>query len=261
MQGPARGSGRRVSRHRSRKHMPVALEGAGDIVEQLQPAPGEDRAAVAILADRLAVMRRQDDVGTTQALAKRSRAPPAEPLVADLGDLVDQIDVEVDREARAKGEPGAHSRRIRIDWHVEIFAELGEFFDEADCRPEAGTIDPGDERDILATAQIAMKRAAKAEWKRYPGIAADPTPIGHLRAGKQPDQRRLAGAIGAEDPEIMARGEFDRRVLQHDPATEGGWIGLRDPVEGDHSGMLSLRRSTRSSENPPRSDRMARMTR
>src|SRR5207245_8386592 len=134
------------SRRRSRKDMPVALEGAGDIVEQLQPASGEDRSPIAVLADRLAVMRRQDDVGTTQTLAKRGRAAAAEPIVADLGDLVDQIDVKVDRQTGAKGEPGAHPGRISVDRHVEIFAELGEFFDEADRRLEAGTIDPGDER-------------------------------------------------------------------------------------------------------------------
>jgi len=30
--------------------MPEALEGAGDVIEQLQAAAGEDRAAIAIIA-------------------------------------------------------------------------------------------------------------------------------------------------------------------------------------------------------------------
>src|SRR5216684_4892502 len=80
----------------------------------------------------------------------------------------------------------------------KIFAELGEFLDEADRRPEAGAVDPGDERDILATAEIAVERAAKAERKRHPGLTPDRSAIGHLRTREQPDQRRLSGTIGAD---------------------------------------------------------------
>src|SRR5439155_123231 len=119
-QWPARGSAFRASCGWLRQHAPIALEGAGDVVKQLQPAARGDRAAVAILADRLAAVRRQDDVRMAQALTKRRRAAAPKPLVADLGDLVDQVDIKVDREAGAKGEPGAHPGRIRIDWHVEV---------------------------------------------------------------------------------------------------------------------------------------------
>ena len=106
-----------------------------------------------------------------------------------------------------------------------------------------------------------MECAAKAERKRDAGIAADRSTIGHLRAREQPDQCRLAGAIGPQDPEIMTLLERYRRILQHDFATAGGGISLGDPVERDHSGTHSLRRSARSSANPLRSDRIARMTR
>jgi primosomal protein N'' len=36
----------------------IALEGAGDILKQLQPAAGKDRTAIAILADRLSANSR-----------------------------------------------------------------------------------------------------------------------------------------------------------------------------------------------------------
>ena len=106
-----------------------------------------------------------------------------------------------------------------------------------------------------------MKRAAKAERKRDPGIAPDGSAIGHLRTRKQPDQGRLAGAVDAENPEIVPGGERYRRVVQYDFAAGGGRVGLRDPVERNHSGTLSRRRSPRSSANPPSRDRMARVTR
>src|SRR5947199_9872651 len=98
--------------------------------------------------------------------------------------------------------------------------------------------------------EVTVKRAAKTERKRHPGLAADSTAVGHLRARKQSDQRRFAGTIGTQDPEIVTRRELYRCILEHDSAAAGGWISLGDPVEGDHSGTLSLRRSARSSENP-----------
>ncbi len=226
-----------------------------------QSAVGEDRAAIAILADRVAVVRRQDDVRAAQALAERGRAFAAKPLVADLGNLVDQVDVEIDRQAGAEREPRAHPGRIRVDRHVEIFAQLGKLLDEAERRVEAGAVNAGDEGDILAAAEGAVKGAAKAERKRHPGIAADAAAIGQLRARQQPDQGRLASPIGAKDPEIMARRERDRRILEHDFAPACGGVGLGDSVERDHSGALNLRRTARSSPSPPKSARIARLTR
>src|SRR5580765_6573297 len=90
------------------------------------------RPAIAILADRLAVMGCEDDVRAAQAFAKSDCTALAEALVADLGDFVDQIDVEVDREARAEGEPRAHPGGVGVHRHVEVFAEFGKFLDKAD---------------------------------------------------------------------------------------------------------------------------------
>ena len=81
-----------------------------------------------------------------------------------------------------------------------------------------------------------MESAAETERKRYPGIAANGSAIGHLRAREQPNEGRLADAVGAEDAEIMAGRERDRRIFQDDLAPAGGRIRLRHPVEGDHSG-------------------------
>ena len=38
----------------------------------------------------------------------------------------------------------------------EILAELGEFLDEADRHLEGRAVDPGDERDILATREVGI---------------------------------------------------------------------------------------------------------
>src|SRR5438874_8510274 len=48
----------------------IAMKGAGDVVVEIEPAVGEHRTAVAILANSSAVMRHQDDVGALHAVAK-----------------------------------------------------------------------------------------------------------------------------------------------------------------------------------------------
>jgi hypothetical protein len=39
----------------------------------------------------------------------------------------------------------------------EVFAKFRKFFDEADRRPEAGTVNAGNERDVLAAAQGGIR--------------------------------------------------------------------------------------------------------
>ena len=151
------------------------------------------------------IVRRQNDVGRPQALAERGGAFAAEALVADFGDLVDQVHVEIDRQTGSEGEPRPHARRIRIDRHVEILAELGEFLDKARHPAHAGAIDPGDERDILATRKRAVNRPAEPERKRHANAAVNRAAIRHFRTGQQADQGRFSRAVGAENSEIVPR--------------------------------------------------------
>jgi hypothetical protein len=64
---------------------------------------------------------RQYDIGARHALVERLGAFAAKALIADLGHLVDQIDIEIDSQARGEGEPRAHPGGVGIDRHVEIF--------------------------------------------------------------------------------------------------------------------------------------------
>src|ERR1041385_3893861 len=105
---------------------PVQIERAGHVVEHLQPAIGEHCGLVAILANRAAIMRDQDDIGAAHPFAKCCRAFATEPLVADLGDLVNQVHIEVDPETRTKGKPGPHPSGISIDRHLPVLGIMAQ---------------------------------------------------------------------------------------------------------------------------------------
>ena len=181
----------------------VPTERVADIVVQRQSAIGEHSAAVAILPQGLRVMGHQDDVGTRHALAERFGALPAETLVSDFGDLVDQINVEIDRKTGGEGKPAAHPGRISVDRHVKIFGEFGERRDVIDHAAQPRPIDARQKCRVLAAAERPVKSAAETKRKRHPRVAAHHAAIWPLGAGKQPDQRRFAGPVDAEDAEIM----------------------------------------------------------
>ena len=98
------------ARYRFFQKLVVVGKRVAHIVVELEPTIGEHRAAVAILPDRAAVMRHQDNVGTLHTVVESGGAFLPKPLVADLGYLVDQIGLELDGEAGAEREPRAYPR-------------------------------------------------------------------------------------------------------------------------------------------------------
>lgn len=87
----------------------MAGQRRGDIVIERQRTIGENRATIAVLADGLRIMADEDDIGMRHAGAKGLGAFLTKALVADLGDFIDQIDIEIDRARQA-----AKASRARI---------------------------------------------------------------------------------------------------------------------------------------------------
>ena len=137
----------------------VLAECSRDIVVQCELPIGEDCTSVAILPQGVDIVGHEDDVGAKHALAERIDAFPAEALIADLGHLVDQIDVEIDSQTGGEGEPRPHAGGVGVDRHCKIFTKFGESLHIVDRLPDAGAINPRDERDIFAAGEGTVKGA------------------------------------------------------------------------------------------------------
>ncbi len=61
-----------------------------------------------------------------------------------------------------------------------------------------------------------------------PAGAGDPAGVGLLGAGHQPQQRRLAAAVAADDADPLAGGDAERDVVEHGRRA----VGLADPSRG-----------------------------
>ncbi len=92
--------------------------------EELNSAGVEYCPHVAIRLDRRAIVRHHYDVASRHTLGEYLCAFFAELCITDLGDLIDQINVEVDGKAHSKGQLCAHPGRISHDRHVEVSAEF-----------------------------------------------------------------------------------------------------------------------------------------
>ena len=145
--------------------------------------------------------------------------------------LVDEQDVGVDVHRDREPEPHVHARRVVPHLHVDELLELGE---RRRSRRTPASISrlrqPEDRRvheDVLAAGQLGVEAGAELEQRGHPAARAD-LALGRLQdAGDALQQRRLARAVVAEQPDGRALLDVEvdvverREVLERDRARSG----------------------------------------
>ncbi len=201
--------------HRDRLARQVALEplGRGDVevvrrlveehhVGALQEQPGQHhpRLLAAGERQRVAVELR---LGEAQA-----REDLLDPVVDRIGVLV--LDLLVERVVAERG-PLAVGLIVRLG---HLLGGLFQLVLELDQRRQA-RLDDVDHR--LARREVGLlPQQADADARPAVEIAV----IGPVVAGQELHQRRLAGAVGSDQPDALARPDLERQVLKHRIAAE-----------------------------------------
>ena len=191
-------------------------------------------AVVAEFLHQLRAVRDQDDGRLVEALIEHDLAFAAEGRVADGNHLVDQIIVELDRHRHSEGQSRPHAARIGADRLLDVSDYLREVLDEVEQFRIAAAIDAGDEGQVLASAERSVQAALETQRPGYARLADDPPRVRHLRAGQEPHQRRLAGAIAADDRRVASLHEDRADVVQHGLPPEARRISLGDVLQTDH---------------------------
>src|SRR5690606_24772326 len=122
-------------------HLPVYRVCFVQSIVKSELAVLKDGTHVTVAADGAVIVRYHDDSRPVEAGGQLCAAAFAEAVVADLGDLVDEIDVKVDGERHAEGEARAHAGAIGAHRHVKIGSELGEIGHKVRDFVRIGTID------------------------------------------------------------------------------------------------------------------------
>src|SRR5690606_1533941 len=185
----------------------------------------------------LHVVGDDDHLRRLQSLPKDLAAFCLEIGVADGHHLVDQIVIKIERHAHTEAEPRAHARRGGVDGLVEVTADLRELFDVADLLPHprlAYALNPTDELDVVAPAQVLLQAAGQPDGPREPRLRDDFALIGKIDCAQQPHQRGLPGAVATDHRDIDAFGNLERQISKDHLAPAKRQVGLCNHIENDH---------------------------
>ncbi len=178
----------------------------------------EQHRLVAEPLDRARVVRDEDDrPAAALEVADLAEALLLERLVADGEHLVQQqhvgLDVHRDREA----EPHVHPRRVRPHRHVGERLQLGEGDDLLQVPVDVLALEPVDGRvqvDVLDPGELGVEAGADLDQRADPPADGERAGRGREDPGEQLQQRRLARAVRADDPEGLAGRDVEVDVTQ-----------------------------------------------
>ncbi len=157
--------------------------------------------------------RQDEDARSRDQIGDAMRHPLGKFCISRAQALVEQQDFGV--EGRRNGEAEAHHHACRIGPHRqrEIFAQLAERFDFAglarDFRARhAQKQAAGD--NVLRSGIVDVEPGRRGEQRRDVPVNDDAAAGGGVDAGKHPQQRRLARAVVADEPDPVAL--FDVKI-------------------------------------------------
>ena len=187
-------------------------------------------------------MRDEDDrAAALLELEDLAEALPLERLVADREDLVEQEHVGVEVRRDREAEPHVHPRRVRAHRPVDRLLELGERDDLVEALADLRALQPVDravQEDVLAAGEVGVEAGAELEQRADPAADGDAA-LGRLDdPGDQAQQRRLAGAVPADEPDRLARLDRERDVAQRQDVARLG-------APAEHEQLLQASRLVR----------------
>ena len=116
-----------------------------------------------------------------------------------------------------KRQPQCHAARVALHRGVDELGHVGEVDDVVELPVDlvaAHAQDGAIEVDVLAAGQIRMKSGAHFQQTRHPAVDHGRPPR-RLRDSRQNlQQRRFAGAVGADDPDRLSALDLEGHVPQ-----------------------------------------------
>ena len=158
-----------------------------------------------------------DGAALVRDLAHLPQALALERRVADGEHLVDDEDVRLEVRRDREREPDVHPARVALHRRVDEPLDLGEGHDLVELRLDLSpphSEDGAVQVDVVAARELRMEAGADLEERA--DSALDPRLAGRRRrdAGEDLEQRRLPGAVVADDAHRVAAFDLEGRVAQ-----------------------------------------------
>jgi hypothetical protein len=133
--------------------------------------------------------------------------------------LVDQHDVGIGLDHDREGEADHHSAGVVLQLEVDELVELGELQHRGQPARRLPAGEPHHhavERHVLPRCELRVEADPQLDERRQPARDGDRAAIGAVDAGQDLQQRALARAVAAHDPEELAlvdvKGDAAERV-------------------------------------------------
>jgi hypothetical protein len=157
--------------------------------------------------------------------------------VADGQDLVDQQHVGLGEGGDGEPEPHVHAARVELDLPVDGRLELAEGHDLVELAGDLAAADAQQRAvqvDVLGPGEVGVDAGADVDQGPDPPAHGHPAGVGVHDLGQHPEHGGLARAVGADQPDRLARSDGHVDVAQGPaPAVGVGAAGHAppDPVE------------------------------
>ncbi len=183
------------------------MTSAGRPSPTTRPAVDLDRA-VAQLRDCGELVRDEDHRAPGAAeLLHAAEATALELGVADGEHLVDEQDLRLEMSGDGESETHVHPARVPLHRRVDELLDPGELDDRVVAPVDLAALHPEDrpvQIDVLAAGELGMEACSDLEQAADAAANLD-APRGRRRdAGEDLEQRRLPGAVPADDAEHLA---------------------------------------------------------
>src|SRR5205807_3007836 len=188
-------------------------------VERDEAVLEKDRTVAQTLDGRSIVRDEHDRPAALLELEDLAEALALELLVADGEHLVEEQHVRVDVRRDREPEPHVHSGRIRAHRAVDRLLEARERDDLVELLTQVGALEPVNrpvQEDVLAAGEVRVKPGAQLEQRADASAHVDGAQAWLDDARDQAEQRRLPGAVAADEPDGPARLDAKRDVLERD---------------------------------------------
>ena len=177
----------------------------------------EDAAAAERLYDRHVVADEEDGPALARDPAHLPETLLLECEVPDGEHLVDEQDLRLQMRGDREREPDLHTARVALDRRVEEVVDLGKRDDLVEAALDLPLPHPEDravEVDVLAPRQLGVKADSDLEQRAH-ATANVCEAVGRLRDPREDlQQRRLACAVAADDPDDLAGLDLERDVAE-----------------------------------------------
>ena len=171
-------------------------------------------------------MRDEDErLARALELARTSRGPVRERLVADREHLVDEEHVGIAVRGDREAEPHGHSGRVGLHGRVEELLDAGKPHDRRRTGPRSRCFDRPSSRPVISMfsrpGDLRVESGAELEQRGEAARDGDGPARRPHDAGEQLEQRRLAGAVRPDDARAT-RPARPSKVTSVEAATDAG---------------------------------------